>query len=64
MKRTLLTAIAVLGLVFTSFAQDDGGPTDEGAWLIEVNTGFGNEAAHGASTGFGRETNSAQRYPC
>ena len=53
MKRTLLTALAVLGLIFTTYAQDGGGQTDEGNWLIEANTGFGSDVAHGASTGFG-----------
>lgn len=53
MKKSLLTALAVLGLLVTSNAQDDGNPTIEGTWLVEVNTGFGSGAAHGASTGFG-----------
>ena len=59
MKKTILTAIALFGLIFTSNAQDSGGgQTDEGNWLIEVNTGFGGDltAAQGASTGFGLST--------
>lgn len=52
MKKSLMTAIAVFGLLVTANAQD-GALTAEGNWLIEVNTGFGGQAAHGANTGFG-----------
>ncbi len=57
MKKAFLAAVVALGLIFTMNAQDDGGgQTGEGNWLIEVNTGFGGDAAHGASTGFGLST--------
>ncbi|MBT8209409.1 MAG: hypothetical protein KJP14_02680 [Eudoraea sp.] len=52
MKKSLMTAMAVFGLLVTSNAQD-GALTAEGNWLIEANTGFGGQAAHGANTGFG-----------
>ncbi len=50
MKRLLLTAaLAVFGL--TSYAQDGGGgATDQGAIVIEVNTGFGESST--SNTGF------------
>ena len=53
MRKIFLSAIAVLGLIFVSNAQDSGGQTTQGNWLLEVNTGFGSDVAHGASTGFG-----------
>ena len=55
MKKVWLTCIMVVGFVFVINAQDTG-PTSQGKWLIEANTGFGDQAAHGASTGFGLST--------
>ncbi len=53
MKKILFTFLVTIGFVAVTTAQD-GIQTDEGSWLIEVNTGFGGDglAAHSASTGF------------
>lgn len=49
MKKLLMVA-AIVAFGFTSVnAQDEGGQTDQGSWLVQANTGFG-EAA-GGSTG-------------
>ena len=53
MKRLMLTFAVIFALTWTAEGQTSGGQTDEGKWLIEANTGFGDIAAHGASTGFG-----------
>lgn len=53
MKRLLLTVAVIFALTWTAEAQNSGSQTDEGKWLIEANTGFGDMVAHGASTGFG-----------
>ena len=53
MKKVWIIAALFIG-GFAMNAQDDGnGPTSEGRWLIEANTGFGEGAAQGANTGFG-----------
>ena len=54
MKKILFTFLATIGFVAVTIAQDGGGQTDEGSWLIEANTGFGGDglAAHSANTGF------------
>ncbi len=64
MRKLLLTAaLAVFGL--TSYAQDGGGggATDQGALVIEVNTGFGESST--SSTGFSlrsRDGNTAYSF--
>lgn len=56
MKKGLIY-IALLLAGISVNAQDDGTvQTAEGKWLIEANTGFGDLAAHGASTSFGIST--------
>lgn len=40
MKKLLLTALAVVSFTFAN-AQDSGGQTAKGKWLIEANTNFG-----------------------
>ena len=55
-KIILLAAIAVFGFTTLNAQNDDGGPTSEGNWLIEANTGFGGGGGllgHTANTGFG-----------
>ncbi|MBW8242749.1 hypothetical protein K1F50_08040 [Muricauda oceani] len=55
MRKILFVLAATIGFVCTSNAQD-GSQTDQGSWLIEVNTGFGGGdtgLAHTANTGFG-----------
>ncbi|MBZ0328375.1 MAG: hypothetical protein K8F54_12260 [Altibacter sp.] len=51
MKKLLfMAALAVFGLSSNSYAQGDdsgGGQTDQGSWLIEANTGFGEAAGGG-----------------
>lgn len=54
MKKVVFFAVFTVFAFTTSFAQDeDGGgyPTSEGAWVIEINTGFGEQS--GSNTGFG-----------
>ena len=53
MKKVLFFAVLTVFAMTTSFAQDeDGGgdPTSQGAWVIEINTGFGE--ASSSNTGF------------
>jgi len=59
MKKLLLSAVFAAFMVVNTFAQDagmNGSPTQEGNFLVEVNTGFGGAEgawAHGANTGIG-----------
>lgn len=48
--KKLLLAIAMVAVSFTANAQEKGGQTSKGKWLIEANTNFG--SGHTANTGF------------
>ncbi|MFT4698429.1 MAG: hypothetical protein ACI9SJ_001578 [Flavobacteriaceae bacterium] len=52
MKKLLFFAAFAVFAMTTSFAQEEGGgdPTSQGAWVIEVNTGFGESST--SNTGF------------
>lgn len=52
MKKLVLLTFMLCALPLALQAQDDegGGATDQGAWLIEINTGFGEAST--ANTGF------------
>ena len=53
MKKVIVAFLLVTAWSFTTNAQD-GGSTDKGSILIEVNTGFGGGGlGNAASTGFG-----------
>lgn len=65
MKKLLLSAVVAAFISLSATAQDpmgagiNGSPTQKGNWLVEINTGFGNNsilgipASHPANTGIG-----------